>query len=58
MILKKNDVIGIPLSDFKNYNIATVIKIVWFWRKRDRAIDQWSIKEYVNTPTQVWPNDF
>lgn len=36
MILKKHNVIGIPLPYFKNYNILTVIKTVWYWRKKDR----------------------
>lgn len=57
MILKKNNVIGIPPPDFKNYNIATAIKTIWCWRKRDTDIDQWNRIEYIN-PTWVWPNDF
>lgn len=40
MILKKNNVIGMPLPALKNYNIATVIKTKWYWRRRDRDIDQ------------------
>lgn len=39
ILKKKYKVGGISLSNFKTYNIATVIKILWYWQMH-RLIDQ------------------
>ena len=54
-ILKKNKIAEKGLLIFKTYCIATVNKMVWYW-KRDRHIDQ--NRESRNRPTQICPTDF
>lgn len=57
ILKKKYKVGGISLSNFKTYNIATVIKILWYWQKQTyKSIDK--NRELRNKPIQIRPTDF
>lgn len=56
---KKNKVGGIRLLNVKPYNIATVVKILWYWKKhrREAQINGPNLR-IQNKPIQICPTDF